>query len=681
MSDNLPSTKLVEQDTMNLNISDPTCSFEVIGPQTTINDDSNYDNIQNSACSKTMAVKTGNQKSECDIISSKNKNIRCSEENLNHNDSTMREVLFSDGNSLEMNDILSDDNDSDWEDIDDNDGDNNDNVLLCDDKGLENMHYNNDPNFLIDDSDWEDIDDDHDSVFLSDVNSLKNNDDHNDAAILSDDNDSDWEDIDDSDWEDIDDSDCADDNIVSISNGSRSENIEASSNNTQNDSPIDPILSTLNFEQAKVYNYMNSNPKIQSLIYERSCDDTIVMYNSDEILEILEARRVLGGKSFFLVKWKNWSVGFNTWECYAALHKSQQHIIDCFDKKRVFKTPINIMHLMLNRHIITELFEAFRTPTGLSFPSYSLDCVSHLLNTLEYPEHDETLRKKFIRSYLSTISLDFFRQLQFQSLRQWEIDINVISINFNGQNIKVENNMDLEEPPNSFVYIPNCTTEAKIIVPGNPPSGCLCKKACQSSTDYCNKISHAYDMYKKLIVFSDCPIFECNKECKCMSSCINRVVQHGSNVKVCIYKSRFPGWALKSYETIEKGQFVGIYAGEIITVKEYNQRLQNSSSSIDYTWEIDFNDTNNFKCVVDSTHYGNFTRFINHSCEANLSMHTVWIDCLGSYFPQLALFAKRNIFAGEQLTIDYFIRRSKDSLKESGIKCQCEMKNCKGYYF
>jgi len=281
---------------------------------------------------------------------------------------------------------------------------------------------------------------------------------------------------------------------------------------------------------------------------------------------------------------------------------------------------------------------------------------------------------------MAHLSLSFFRQQQERELKDWEILINIISSNFN---IRVENNMDLGYPI-SFVYITDYfIPEGKIIIPDNPPSGCLCKKDCLFDINCCKSLSGpvAYDIKNNVVVTPNFPIFECNKNCECSSSCINRVVQHGSKVKLCIYKSEFPGWALKTCQNIDKGQFVGIYVGEIITVEEYNQRLHNSSSSIDYTWELDFNGITNFKCIVDCTHYGNFTRFINHSCKANLTIHSVWINCFDRYLPYLALFANRNIVAGEQLTTDYFISRGKDSLKKKGIKCYCQMKKCKGYYF
>ncbi|XP_060857586.1 histone-lysine N-methyltransferase SUV39H2-like [Metopolophium dirhodum] len=533
MADNPLSEKL-EEKMMNLNISNLSCSSEVISPQVTINDDFNNDDIKNSTCSKSMAIKTkincsDNQKSKCDVILSKNQNCTCNEKS-NHCD-------------------------SDWQDVEEN----------------SDTFINDSPDYTV---------------------------------ILT-----------------------------------------------------NPVFLASNVEQKKIYYYMNLDPVARRFIHENSLfDQNILAYATTEIVEIVDYRFFID-KSFYLVKWKDWSVGFNTWESEKALRCCQEHILEFENKKYFFNTHVNIMHLMLTRQIITQLFEKFRTSTGLSLPLTTLEEISVISNALGHgTENAQKMRKMCLKTYLTHLSLDFFRQRQDRELKDWEILINIISKNYN---IKVENNMDLEDPPISFVYTTKYyIPEGKIIIPDNHPSGCLCKKDCSFGINCCKTLSGsvAYDINKNVVVTPDFPIFECNKKCVCSSSCTNRVVQHGSNVKVCIHKSKSPGWALKTCQNIYKGQFVGIYVGEIITVEEYNQRLQNSSSSINYTWKLDFND---FKCIVDSTHYGNFTRFINHSCKANLNIHFVWINCLNKYLPYLAFFANRNILAGEQLTINYFTSRGR----------------------
>lgn len=437
------------------------------------------------------------------------------------------------------------------------------------------------------------------------------------------------------------------------------------------------------------YRFIVSDSKIQDFIINGKMiepDDIDDAYDPSEIDDIINDEIILGTR-YYLVKWKNWSRGFNTWERYGALYKSQKVVLNYIRRKKTDKHVNNCKHvngieLMMSRKIISKLFELFRTENGLSLPAILPEDINGLFNCLDVDTiKNQQLRTKCFQSFLATISLGYFRQLQLIKLKQWEIDINVVT---QGYQINVENNMDLEGPPDLFAYVSDYVTDANIIIPNDPPIGCTCKKNCQSPEDCCYEMSgclKAYDKHKNIVVAPGNPIFECNKKCKCTNSCTNRVVQLGSKVNICIYKTRKIGWGVKTTQNIQKGQFVCKYIGEIITVKESEQRLKSGKSIMDNMWNLDFDDTQNYKYIIDGTHYANFTYFINHSCEANLNVYAVWINCLDRNLPELALFASRDILAGEQLTTDYFSRSSENNLKKSGTKCQCNMKNCQGYYF
>ena len=62
---------------------------------------------------------------------------------------------------------------------------------------------------------------------------------------------------------------------------------------------------------------------------------------------------------------------------------------------------------------------------------------------------------------------------------------------------------------------------------------------------------------------------------------------------------------------------------------------------------------------MDAAYYGNVSHFVNHSCDPNLAVYNVWIDCLDPDLPRLCLFAVRDIVKGEQLNFDYRQRTSK----------------------
>ncbi|XP_063055312.1 histone-lysine N-methyltransferase SETDB1-B isoform X2 [Engraulis encrasicolus] len=61
-------------------------------------------------------------------------------------------------------------------------------------------------------------------------------------------------------------------------------------------------------------------------------------------------------------------------------------------------------------------------------------------------------------------------------------------------------------------------------------------------------------------------IYECNKRCKCCSQmCSNRLVQHGLQVRLQLFKTQNKGWGIRCLDDIAKGSFVCIYAGKILT--------------------------------------------------------------------------------------------------------------------
>lgn len=447
------------------------------------------------------------------------------------------------------------------------------------------------------------------------------------------------------------------------------------------------IPSISNDKTATTYN-MTLSDEVKNFILKGGMielDDVINAYDPTEIDEIVNDI-IICGVHYYLVKWQKWSRGFNTWERFGALCKAQNLVYDYLCKKNKNTDcliPISGIHLMLSRKVVSKLFDLFKSSTGLSLPTIASDDISILFNSFDIgSKRSQMAFKKNLKWYLASIALDSFRQQQLIRLKFWELDINVMSTD--GYNVRVENNTDLEGPPDSFVYTSKYVPYKDITIPDDPPIGCTCKKNCISSENCCNEMSGysaVYDVNKNVTVAPGYPIYECNKKCMCTSSCRNRVVQLGSKVKVCIYKTKTYGWGVKTNENIKKGQFVSTYVGEIITVDESERRLRKKTSLMDRMWDLDFDDPKKYKYIIDGTHYANFTYFINHSCSANLNVYAVWINCLDRNLPQLALFASRDILAGEQLTTNYFSRSSPSSLKKSGTRCQCNMKNCMGYFF
>ncbi|XP_067328459.1 histone-lysine N-methyltransferase SETDB1 isoform X1 [Anolis sagrei] len=61
-------------------------------------------------------------------------------------------------------------------------------------------------------------------------------------------------------------------------------------------------------------------------------------------------------------------------------------------------------------------------------------------------------------------------------------------------------------------------------------------------------------------------VYECNKRCKCNPNmCNNRLVQHGLQIRLQLFKTQNKGWGIRCLDDIAKGSFVCIYAGKILT--------------------------------------------------------------------------------------------------------------------
>lgn len=58
------------------------------------------------------------------------------------------------------------------------------------------------------------------------------------------------------------------------------------------------------------------------------------------------------------------------------------------------------------------------------------------------------------------------------------------------------------------------------------------------------------------------------------------------------------------------------------------------------------------KNVIDSYLSGNASHYLNHSCYPNIVVFGVFYDSVDPSFHRLAFFTKRNVAAGEELTLD-----------------------------
>lgn len=114
------------------------------------------------------------------------------------------------------------------------------------------------------------------------------------------------------------------------------------------------------------------------------------------------------------------------------------------------------------------------------------------------------------------------------------------------------------------------------------------------------------------------------------------------------------GLGLFTLQPIAKGKRIIEYLGELLTSE------QADAKGGKYLFEVDERHT------IDGSPRSNIARYINHSCRPNAEAFTtgkrVWI------------WSKKNIKAGEAITIHYGKRYFDDHIKPIGCKCEFCMK-------
>ena len=138
--------------------------------------------------------------------------------------------------------------------------------------------------------------------------------------------------------------------------------------------------------------------------------------------------------------------------------------------------------------------------------------------------------------------------------------------------------------------------------------------------------------------------------------------------RVCFGKSGVHGYGLFAIKHIRGGDMVIEYRGDIIrdSVADVREKRHHSHfKHSTYFFTIDK------ETVIDATMKGNVARLINHSCEANCFSRILAFNGVDS---RIAIFAKKDIEAGEEITYDY--RLSKGDIKE---RCRCGVPTCRKF--
>ncbi|KAF9218141.1 SET domain-containing protein [Gyrodon lividus] len=227
---------------------------------------------------------------------------------------------------------------------------------------------------------------------------------------------------------------------------------------------------------------------------------------------------------------------------------------------------------------------------------------------------------------------------------------------------------------------------------------CDCSTCVDASKCYCQDPSEIYSdnntkvfAYFKGFFTFDIPrgveVIECNEHCSCGSKCGNRVAQRPRDVAIEIFDTKRCGWGARSLVDIPEGKVLGTYTGMLVR-REDVENLPDEHQG--YLFDLDgteVRDAENFggRYTVDSYAYGNWTRFVNHSCSPNMQVYSVVYDTIPDVnMPYMAFVASKDIPAGTELTIDYH-PYAEEEADEKGKKpanagvCMCGSKRCRGW--
>jgi len=194
-------------------------------------------------------------------------------------------------------------------------------------------------------------------------------------------------------------------------------------------------------------------------------------------------------------------------------------------------------------------------------------------------------------------------------------------------------------------------------------------------------------------------IFECNHTCTaCDAGCYNRVVGRGVAAQLQVFKTRGRGWGVRSRHPLHAGSFICEYTGEMLLDSD----AEAAGLAVDdsYLFNLDGEEkgqvskrrrTGNEQAIrtgalteknpelcVDASRIGSVARFLNHCCEPNLFVQSVFVE-YSRRVHRIAIFAARDIVPYEELTYDYGYVVG--SVKDKTLKCLCGAQNCRGYLF
>lgn len=165
---------------------------------------------------------------------------------------------------------------------------------------------------------------------------------------------------------------------------------------------------------------------------------------------------------------------------------------------------------------------------------------------------------------------------------------------------------------------------------------------------------------------------ECNPStCACGEACANRplsTLPPVAQLPLQLFKTFNKGWGVKTTKFLNEGDLVVEYVGEVIDMDSWEARKR-QLGRFEHMYFMALNSEE----IVDASRKGNIARFINHSCSPNLQVEKWYVNRT----PRLAMWAKRPIAPGEELTYNYSVKWTGNL--DHAQQCFCGSPNCTGY--
>ncbi|VDB99380.1 unnamed protein product [Peniophora sp. CBMAI 1063] len=270
------------------------------------------------------------------------------------------------------------------------------------------------------------------------------------------------------------------------------------------------------------------------------------------------------------------------------------------------------------------------------------------------------------------------------------------------EGLALVNDVDDELPgiPHDFQWVEN----AYLFLPGREPVPtyaihCRTCNECEAG-DSCNCIEAVEDVELAEGAYADkytlreplldresgFVVRECNIACGCGEKCLNKVSQAPRNWTLDIFKTDDKrGWGVRTRDKLDRGKILGIYTGVLRPPAQDDDDEVDGSIGNDYSFALDGGHVESdadHAWSVNSYRAGNWTRFVNHSCDPNMRTYS---RVMGEYTKPasdgqelyyIVFVAKQDIPPHTELTLDY--RPGTRGGRGTGRqRCLCGARNCR----